>query len=72
MRGDNIKTAETSNGKEREIFNQVQYVVQSGPAKDLTLRLRSSFARVSADARDSYFSGGNEIRAFVEYPFSVF
>ncbi len=36
VRGDNIKTAETSNGKEREIFNQVQYVVQSGPAKDLT------------------------------------
>ncbi len=51
VRGDNIKTAETSNGKEREIFNQVQYVVQSGPAKDLTLRLRSSFLRVSNDAR---------------------
>ena len=33
VRGDNIKTAETSNGKEREIFNQVQYVVQSGPAR---------------------------------------
>ncbi len=71
VRGDNIKTAETSNGKEREIFNQVQYVVQSGPAKDLTLRLRSSFLRVSNDAR-SYNDDGNEIRAFVEYPFSVF
>lgn len=46
-------------------------MVQSGPAKDLTLRLRSSFLRVSNDAR-SYNDDGNEIRAFVEYPFSVF
>ncbi|MGV8604741.1 OprD family porin, partial [Pseudomonas aeruginosa] len=34
-------------------------------------RLRSSFLRVSNDAR-SYNDDGNEIRAFVEYPFSVF
>ncbi len=36
VRGDNIKTAETSNGKEHEWFNQIQYQVQDGPAKDLS------------------------------------
>lgn len=71
VRGDNIKTAETSNGKEHEWFNQIQYQVQSGPAKDLTLKLRYSVLRVSSNASD-YNVGGDEIRAFVEYPFSAF
>lgn len=69
--GDNIKTDETSDGREREIFNQAKYVVQSGPAKDLSVKLRSSWLRVSNDAR-SYNDDGNEVRIFVEYPFSVF
>ncbi|MNO45204.1 Porin D precursor [compost metagenome] len=71
VRGDNIRTAETSDGTEREIFNQLQYVVQEGPAKNLSLRLRSSWVRVSNDA-SAYNSDGNEVRAFVEYPISIF
>ncbi len=71
VRGDNIKTAETSNGKEHEWFNQIQYQVQQGPAKDLKLKLRYSVLRVSSNASD-YNVGGNEIRAFVEYPLSAF
>lgn len=71
VRGDNIKTSETSNGKEHEWFNQIQYKVQDGPAKDLTLRLRYSVLRVSSNASD-YNVGGDEIRAYVEYPFNVF
>src|SRR5690606_18338997 len=35
VRGDNIDTGGNGRGDEREIFNQVQYVVQSGAAKDL-------------------------------------
>ena len=62
MRGDNIKTAETSNGKEHEWFNQIQYQVQDGPAKDLKLKLRYSVLRVSSNASD-YNVGGDEIRA---------
>ena len=71
VRGDNIKTAETSNGKEHEWFNQIQYQVQDGPAKDLKLKLRYSVLRVSSNASD-YNVGGDEIRAYVEYPFNVF
>ena len=71
VRGDNIKTAETSNGKEHEWFNQVQYQVQNGMAKDLKLRLRYSVLRVSSNASD-YNVSGNEVRFYVEYPFNVF
>ncbi|WP_262348726.1 OprD family porin, partial [Klebsiella pneumoniae] len=67
----NIKTAETSNGKEHEWFNQVQYQVQNGMAKDLKLRLRYSVLRVSSNASD-YNVSGNEVRFYVEYPFDVF
>ncbi len=71
VRGDNIKTNQTSNGHEHELFNQIQYTVQSGAAKNLTLKLRYSILRVSADAAD-YNTSGNEIRVFAEYPFSFF
>ena len=71
VRGDNIKTAETSNGKEHEWFNQVQYQMQNGMAKDLKLRLRYSVLRVSSNASD-YNVSGNEVRFYVEYPFNVF
>lgn len=46
-------------------------MVQTGPAKDLTLRARSSFLRVSNNAR-AYNEDGNEVRLFVEYPISIF
>ena len=72
VRGDNIRTA-SGDGQEREIFNQVQYVVQNGPAKDLTLRLRGSWLRTSDNVRATgYNDDGNEIRAFIEYPISIF
>ncbi len=69
VRGDNIKTSETSNGKEHEWFNRVQY--QNGAAKDLKFRLRYSVLRVSSNASD-YNVSGNEVRFYVEYPFNVF
>ncbi len=53
------------------IFSQLTYVVQNGPAKDLSIRLRNSFLRVSDDAQ-AYNSDGNETRIFVDYPISVF
>ncbi|MNC04876.1 Porin D precursor [compost metagenome] len=70
VHGDNIRTND-GDGSEREIFNQIQYVVQSGPAKDLKLKLRGSWLRVSNNARD-YNEDGNEVRAFVEYPINIF
>lgn len=73
VRGDNIDdgTVGSGNGTEREIFSQLTYVVQSGPAKDLSIRLRNSFLRVSEDA-SAYNNEGNETRIFVDYPINVF
>ncbi|RON71970.1 OprD family porin [Pseudomonas fluorescens] len=71
VRGDNITTDTSSGGTEREIFNQVKYVVQSGPAKDLSVKLRSSILRVSQKSAD-YNSSGNELRVFVDYPINIF
>ncbi|EHY76173.1 outer membrane protein OprE3 [Stutzerimonas stutzeri ATCC 14405 = CCUG 16156] len=67
--GDNIDTG-AGEGKEREFFNQVQYVVQSGPAKDLSLKLRNSIYR-SNNALSDASPDLNEIRAFIEYPLSI-
>lgn len=72
VRGTNIDDGTNrGNGTEREIFSQLTYVVQSGPAKDLSLRLRNSFLRVSDNA-SAYNSEGNETRIFVDYPINVF
>jgi len=71
VRGDNITTDTSTGGTEREIFNQFKYVVQSGPAKDLSVKVRSSILRVSQKSSD-YNVGGNEVRVFVDYPINVF
>jgi len=71
VRGDNITAGDETGGTERELFNQVQYVVQSGPVKDLTLRVRSSILRVSNNV-SAYNVGGNEVRVFVDYPINIF
>ncbi|SDA65719.1 outer membrane porin, OprD family [Pseudomonas sp. NFACC15-1] len=71
VRGDNITTSTSQGGTEREIFNQFKYVVQGGPAKDLSVRLRSSVLRVSQKSSE-YNVSGNELRVFVDYPINVF
>jgi hypothetical protein len=72
VRGDNIDDGSgRGNGDEHELFSQLSYVVQSGPAKDLSVRLRNSWLRVSDNA-DNYNVGGNETRIFVDYPINVF
>ncbi|MEB0205717.1 OprD family porin [Pseudomonas sp. CCC3.1] len=72
VRGSNIDDGSgDGRGTEREIFNQAKYVVQSGPVKDLSVRLRGSWLRVSSSASD-YNVGGNEVRVFVDYPISIF
>ena len=71
VRGDNITTSTSEGGTEREIFNQFKYVVQSGPAKDLSIKLRSSILRVSQKSSE-YNVSGNEVRVFVDYPINIF
>ena len=71
VRGDDIDVGATTDGKEHELFNMLSYKVQSGPAKDLNVRLRASTLRVSDSAR-AYNTSGNEVRVFIDYPFDVF
>ncbi|MFJ5297419.1 OprD family porin [Pseudomonas sp. RC10] len=72
VRGDNIDDGTNrGDGEEHELFSQMTYVVQSGPAKDLSLRLRNSWLRVSDNA-SNYNVGGNETRIFITYPINVF
>lgn len=56
-----------TNGKEHEFFNQVRYTVQSGAAKDLSFRLRSSVLRGNSPV----VTDTNEVRFYVNYPLSV-
>lgn len=63
----------TDSAQEREFFNQVKYTVQSGFAKDSSLRLRHSYYRAS----DSYQAGNyigdtNEWRIWLDIPVKFF
>ena len=60
-------------GKEREFFNQVKYTVQSGFAKDASLRLRNSIYRANnAYDHNVYIGDTNEWRIFLDIPVKFF
>ena len=60
-------------GKEREFFNQVKYTVQSGFAKDASLRLRNSIYRANnAYQSNAYIGDTNEWRIFLDIPVKLF
>lgn len=67
IRGTDINVGGPDTATEREIFNQFKYVVQSGAAKDLSIRLRSSVLRAS----NSYAQDGNEVRIFIDFPMNL-
>ena len=63
----------TDNAKEREFFNQVSYTVQSGAAKDLSVKVRNSIYRASQDYNaNQYIGSTNEWRIFIDYPWKFF
>ena len=71
--GWDIDTATDSNAKESEIFNQVKYTVQSGFAKDASLRVRySHYRNDDAYANDYYMPDTNEWRLFLDIPVKLF
>lgn len=71
--GWNIQTQTENNAKEREFFNQVKYTVQSGFAKDTSLRVRYSHYRNDASyANDYYMPDTNEWRLFLDIPVKLF
>lgn len=63
----------TDDAEEREFFNQVKYTVQSGFAKDASLRIRNSYYRASdAYQTNAYIGDTNEWRLFLDIPVKLF
>ncbi|MBC3481894.1 OprD family porin [Pseudomonas sp. SWRI77] len=69
-RGSGATTRTTDNGKEWERDIDVKYVLQSGPAKDLSFRVRQATYR-SSDGVYYGSSSIDELRLIVEYPLSI-
>ncbi|MFJ4429797.1 OprD family porin [Pseudomonas sp. NPDC089395] len=70
VRGSDANVTGTSNGKEWERDIDVKYVLQEGPAKDLSFRVRQATYRSS----DGVYYGSpslDELRLIVEYPLSI-
>lgn len=59
-----------NNAKWHELDIDVKYVLQEGPAKDLSLRARAATYRGNSEASNDY-SDINEFRLIVEYPLSI-
>lgn len=59
---------EGSNAKHRETNLEAKYVIQEGPAKDLSFRVREAFHRGTDDQADG---DHNETRLIVDYPFTL-
>jgi imipenem/basic amino acid-specific outer membrane pore len=55
-------------GKHHETNLEAKYVVQEGPAKDLSFRIRQAWHRANADEGEGDI---NEFRLIVDYPISV-
>ncbi|WP_426100139.1 OprD family porin [Pseudomonas sp. PSPC3-3] len=70
VNGSGANTATTSNGKEWERDIEAKYVIQSGPAKDLSLRVRQATYRSS----DGVYYGSasiDELRLIAQYPLNI-
>lgn len=57
-----------ADGEHRETDIDIKYVIQDGPAKDLSIRLRQAFHRANADQGEGDI---NEFRVIVDYPLSI-
>ena len=55
-------------GKHHETNVEAKYVLQDGPAKDLSFRIRQSWHRANADQGEGDI---DEFRLIVDYPLSV-
>ena len=70
VRGTDANVTGTSNGKEWERDVDIKYVLQSGPAKDLSFRVRQATYR-SSDGTYYDSPSIDELRLIVEYPLSI-
>jgi imipenem/basic amino acid-specific outer membrane pore len=73
MYGWGITTPSGEAGREHELDLEFRYVVQSGPAKQLTFRVRNAVYRANDAYNTSiYGADNNDFRLMVEYPISLF
>ncbi|AYN09461.1 OprD family porin [Pseudomonas putida] len=70
VRGSEANVAGTTNGKEWERDVDIKYVLQEGPAKDLSFRVRQATYR-SSDGVYYDSPSIDELRLIVEYPLSI-
>ncbi|MGE8068622.1 OprD family porin [Pseudomonas sp. NPDC089569] len=70
VKGDNIATNGLGEGKEYEWNLESKYVVQEGPAKDLSFRVRYANYR-SNEAYSGYSPDLYDTRLIIEYPLSI-
>ncbi|AZE91002.1 OprD family porin [Pseudomonas orientalis] len=68
--GSGANTGTTSNGKEWERDIEGKYVIQSGPAKNLSLRIRQATYR-SADGVYYGSASIDELRLIAQYPLNI-
>lgn len=60
-----------SDGKRWERDIEARYVVQSGKAKDLSVRIRQASLRSSAQVAQADTTDNNEVRVIIEYPLNI-
>ncbi|WP_019410227.1 OprD family porin [Pseudomonas psychrophila] len=71
VKGDNISTND-GEGREHEFNFESKYVLQEGPAKDLSFRLRSAVYRNTSNyVPASGNRDNNDVRVIVEYPLNI-
>ena len=71
VRGTDANVTATSNGKEWERDIDVKYVLQEGPAKDLSFRVRQATYRSSDAVYLNSSPSIDELRLIVEYPLRI-
>jgi imipenem/basic amino acid-specific outer membrane pore len=59
-------------GKRWERDIEARYVVQSGKARDLSVRVRQASVRSTAQVAQADTTDNNEVRVIIEYPLSIF
>ncbi|WP_110968374.1 OprD family porin [Pseudomonas huaxiensis] len=72
--GDNIQLTDgTTNveGKEHEWNFETKYVIQEGPAKDLSFRVRHSINRANDVENGANYADFNDTRLIIDYPLSI-
>jgi imipenem/basic amino acid-specific outer membrane pore len=63
--------ADARKGKENEWDAEAKYVIQEGPAKDLSMRVRYAHYRSTSAYSENNYDDLNDLRLIVEYPLSI-